>query len=157
MIREVDINELRTMRQQGHTLKQIAEHYGVSLSYVHTRLSSRPKGSEEKKYAREIVIPYLRSQGHVIVSHDTKLEGLTRRPDIISVKEQEIYFTEVKMESKHSILTALGQLVRFGFEAPYAIRQLVMFETAETAETEDTDVEFLAYAKKIVGFEIIRL
>lgn len=60
------------------------------------------------QHAENLVADYLKSLGHIIIAHNFKTK--TYEIDLISIKDDQIYFTEVKYRKNHYHGSALSQI-----------------------------------------------
>ena len=102
---------------------------------------------DESDFQRKVVIPKLRSEGHVIEETNSRYWGSFLHPaiDVFSVLDGKSYFTEIKVKaSLNTLQKAIGQLV---------VQQLIRECTDMVPVGEDVyQIVFPSHCKKDVLF-----
>jgi len=144
--------------------KEIAKKLNRSLYWVHCRLSEKyePAASRvEKRFQDQEVVSFLEKEGHRIITDGTRTtcDEFSQEVDILSVKDDTIFITEVKnVVNHHQLQTGIGQMMLHKFayrniDKHKIIYQIVFPKTF--AEYRYFSSDFMEYLHKELGVRII--
>lgn len=144
--------------------KEIAEKMNRSLYWVHCRLSDKYKPAAsrvEKRFQDDEVAVYFESQGHNIITSNTrtKCNEFSQEVDILSTREEFLFVTEIKnIVNHHQLQTAIGQIIlhKYGYrkkDTSNVIYQIVF--PKKFAEYRYFSQEFLDYLDKELEIKIV--